>query len=107
MSGKAPYFPNNWKRYKAAPDEMFDTHSFMEIMQWKVASWELPADVCCLIRATNLKNSKVKEYIYKRSYAADAKIESLLDKETHELVICTHDAIHYAHPNKFHESDDI
>lgn len=109
MSGKskAPYLPNNWKRYKAAPDEMFETHSFIEIMTWKIASWELPADVYCLIRATNLKNSKVKEYMYKRSHAAEAKIESLLDKETHELTICTHDAIHYSHPLKHHESDYI
>ena len=60
MSGKAPYFPNNWKKFKDAPPEMFTPHMFIEVMDWKVAGWELPSDVCCIIRATHLKTSKVK-----------------------------------------------
>ena len=34
MSGK--YYPNNWQEYKDAPDEMFERHTFEEIMSWKV-----------------------------------------------------------------------
>ena len=84
MSGKAPYFPNNWKRYKAAPAELFDTVSFMEIMQWKIACWEIPADVFCIIRTTHLKTLKVKEYVYKRQHAAEARITSLMGKRNYD-----------------------
>jgi len=98
MSGKAPYFPNNWKRLKAAPPELFDTHSFEEIMEWKIAAWEIPADVCCIIRATNLKTKKVKEHVYKRQHAAEAKVTQYMNKPTFEFVVCTHDSIHYVHP---------
>ena len=44
MSGK-PYYPNNWEAYKEAPDEMFEPHTFEEVMSWKVAGWELPSSV--------------------------------------------------------------
>ena len=98
MSGKPPYFPNNWKRFKEAPAELFETHTFEEIMDWKIAAWELPADVCCIIRATNLKTRKVKEHVYKRQHAAEAKVTEYMNKLTHEFVVCTHDTIHYVHP---------
>ena len=55
MSGKKPYHPNNWKMFKDAPDEAFVDTLFVEVMDWKVAGWELPADVACMIRATHLK----------------------------------------------------
>ena len=67
-------------------------------MDWKIAAWELPADVCCIIRATNLKTRKVKEHVYKRQHAAEAKVTDYMHKLTHEFVVCTHDTIHYVHP---------
>ncbi|AXF42069.1 hypothetical protein STIP37_8 [Synechococcus T7-like phage S-TIP37] len=109
MSGKAPYFPNNWKRFKEAPAELFETHTFEEIMEWKIAAWELPADVVCVIRATNLKTKKVKEHVYKRQHAAENKVRDYMDKQTHEFCVCTHDAIHYVHPENvdYDDSSDI
>ena len=83
MNGKKPYHPNNWKMFKDAPDEAFQPHTYEEIMEWKVAGWELPADVACIIRTTNLKNYKTKEYIYKRQHAAEQKILKLMDAQTH------------------------
>ena len=52
--------------FKDAPDEAFHPHTFEEIMEWKVAGWELPADVACIIRTTNLKNFKTKENLKKK-----------------------------------------
>ena len=94
MSGKAPYFPNNWKKFKDAPPEMFTPHMFIEVMDWKVAGWELPSDVCCIIRATHLKTSKVKEHVYRRQHAAENKVIDYMTKQTHEFVVCTPEAIH-------------
>ena len=93
MNGKKPYFPNNWKLFKDAPSEAFEPHPFIEVMEWKVAGWELPADVSCLIRTTHLETKKVKEYVYKRRHAAENKVRKLIADEMHEFVVCTHEAI--------------
>ena len=105
MSGKKPYHPNNWKMFKDAPDEAFQEHTFEEIMEWKVAGWELPADVACIIRTTNLTNQKTKEYIYKRQHAAEQKILKLMDEKKHEFIVCTHDALHYVGPELIDNDD--
>ena len=59
-----------------------------------------------MIRATNLKTKKVKEHIYKRGHAAEAKVRDYMRKQTHEFVVCTHDAISYVHPDLFDDNDD-
>lgn len=107
MSGrKQPYFPNNWKKYKDAPAELFEPHTYHEIVEWKLSAWEIPSDVCCIIRATNLKTKKVKEHIYKRRHAAEAKVAEYLDKQTHEFVVCQHEQLHYVHPDLLDDDDD-
>lgn len=109
MSGKKPYYPNNWKMFKDAPCEAFQPHMFIEVMEWKIAGWELPGDVSCLIRTTNLKTLKVKEHVYKRKHAAENKVRELMTKDTHEFVVCTHESIHHVHPNHhlIDEPDDF
>jgi hypothetical protein len=95
MSGK-PYYPNNWEHYKDAPDEMFEPHTFEEVMSWKVAGWELPSSVCCIIRAETAKG-KVKEYVYQKQHAAEAKVKSLM-ADGAEFTVCTDSAIHFISP---------
>ena len=48
-----------------------------------------------------------KEHIYKRQHAAEAKISEYMNKQTHEFVVCTNEAIHYVHPDNidYEESD--
>ncbi len=92
MSGK-PYFPNNWQEYKDAPDDAFIPHTFEEIMSWKVAGWELPASVCCIIRETTPKG-KIKEYVYQKRHAAEQKVAALMDERA-EFVVCTDEQIHF------------
>lgn len=95
MSGRA-YYPNNWEAYKAAPDEAFERHTFEELMSWKVAGWELPSSVCCIIRAET--KGKVKEYVYQKQYAAENKVKSLM-AEGAEFTVCTDEAIHFVSPD--------
>ena len=95
MSGK-PYYPNNWEAYKAAPDEAFVPHTFEELMSWKVAGWELPSSVGCIIRAET--KGKVKEYVYQKQYAAENKVKSLM-AEGAEFTVCTDEAIHFVSPD--------
>ena len=55
--------------------------------------------VTCIIRATNLKTQRTKEYVYKRQHAAEQKVLDIMDAKTHEFTVCTHDSIHYVGPN--------
>ena len=91
---KKQYYPNNWQEYKDADESMFDTHTFEEIMSWKVGGWELPSSVCCIIRSRDLKTGKVKEYPpYQQRSAAQRKVDSLLSNANLEVTICHPGAI--------------
>ena len=94
MSGRK-YFPNNWQKFKDAPDEMFVPHMFVEVMDWKVAAWELPSNVCCMIREEDLETKKVKEYVYQRRGAAERKVAQLMKKDGIEFTVCTPEQIHF------------
>ena len=94
MSGRK-YFPNNWQKFKDAPDELFVPHMFVEVMDWKVAAWELPSNICCMIREENLETKKVKEYVYQKAHAAEKKVEQLMKKDGIEFTVCTPEQIHF------------
>lgn len=94
MSGKK-YFPNNWQKFKDAPAEFFVPHMFIEVMDWKVAAWELPSNVCCMIREENLETKKVKEYVYQKAHAAEKKVAQLMKKDGIEFTVCTPEQIHF------------
>ena len=102
MSGK--YYPNDWQKYKDAPDELFEQHTFEEIMSWKVAGWELPASVCCIIRA-NTHKGKIKEYVYQKRSAAEQKVAALMNEGV-EFTVCTDEQIHFISYNQPDDDDE-
>ena len=107
MSGKKkPYFDNNWQEYKDAPDDMFHTHTFEEVMSWKVGGWELPSSVCCVIRATDLDTHKVTEYVYRKRSAAQNKVNELINKRNCEFVVADHESIHFLSPADISDYDN-
>ena len=67
-------------------------------MTWKVAGWEIPASVYCIIREMNIKTGKVKEHTYQRKHAARAKVEQLLSTPDTEFVVADQDSIHHLFP---------
>ena len=99
--GKKKEFPNNWQEYKNADDDMFQPHTFEEIMSWKVAGWELPSSVCCIIRTSDLNTGKVKEYVYQKRSAAQAKVNALIDTPDIEFTVVDHESIHFLTPTDF------
>ena len=105
MSGKK-YFPNNWQEYKDASDDMFIPHTFEELMSWKVAAWELPASVVCVIRVTDKDTRKVTEHVYQRRAAAEKKVAQLIDTPNVEFTVCDHESIHHLSAVTDPESDD-
>ena len=75
-------------------------------MTWKVAGWELPSSVYCIIREMNLKTGKVKEHTYQRKHAARAKVEQLLSTPDTEFVVADNESIHHLLPGDYAELDD-
>ncbi len=109
MPKKKPYFPNNWKAYKDAPEECFATEApltFEEFMDWKIAGWEIPSSVSCIIRERNLKTDKVKEYVYQKEGAAQRKLKERMASGECEFTVCHADAIHLLRPNIEDPYDD-
>ena len=95
---KNKYLPNNWKLYKDAPDNHFFDHPFDEFMTWKVAGWELPSSVCCIIRETDQKTKKVKEYVYSRPYHAQRRINKLMNSKK-EFTVVDEVTVHQMYPD--------
>lgn len=95
MNGKKPYFPNNWDEYSELPDNFYIPHTFEEVMTWKIAGWELPSSVCCIIRASDVKTKKVKEYVYQHRGHAQRMINRLMVTPGIEFTVADHEAIHF------------
>jgi hypothetical protein len=94
MSGK--YYPNNWQEYKDLDEDNYIRHTFEELMTWKVANWELPASVVCVIRVSDRDTLKVLgEYTYQRKSAAEKKVQQLINTPNVEFIVCDHQAIHH------------
>jgi len=99
MSGKRKeYFPNNWQEYAQAADDNFIPHTFEELMSWKVAGWELPSSVCCIIRVTDLNTRKVREHVYSKRGAAQNKVDQLIGTPDIEFTVVDHESIHHISP---------
>ena len=105
MSGKK-YFPKNWEEYATAPAEYFDTCTFEEFMTWKIANWEIPSSVACVIRVRDHKNNKVTEHTYMRRSAAEAKVAQLLKLPHVEFTVCDHETIHHLSTKNPHDKEN-
>ena len=103
---KKPYFPNNWQQYKDAPAEWFEPIPVEQFFDWKVAGWELPSSVSCIIREHNQVTCKVKEYTYSRVGDAKNKCRALMNRGESEFIVCTSDAVHVMYPDIVPEYDD-
>ena len=105
MARSKEYFPNNWQEYKDAPDDAFIPHTFDEIMSWKVAGWELPSCVCCIIRVRDRNTLKIKEHVYSKKSAAQRKIEQLVKTPNVEFTVADHYSINHLTPADHDEED--
>ena len=102
MTSKKPYYPNNWQRYKDAPDDVFKSLTWEEFHDWKMCGWDLPESVLCLIRVENKDTGKVKEYAYSTPRGVSNRMQRLMADPANEITICDNDEIHFI----THVSDD-
>ena len=99
MSGKE--FPNNWDEINEAPDEMFDTCTFQELMMG-LSNWHIPSSHAVIMRVENTDTGKVKEYAYRQTGSARNRMIKLIEDPANEIVICDNESIHLI---KQHEPD--
>ena len=90
----------NWSEYKDAPDEWFEPILYDQFTDWKLAGWELPSSVACVIRVTDLKTKKTKEYIYQKEGCARKKVQRLIEKGGVEITIADEETIHHFLPQE-------
>tara|TARA_R100000152_G_scaffold17858_1_gene9515 strand:- start:220 stop:537 length:318 start_codon:yes stop_codon:yes gene_type:complete len=102
---KKPYYPNNWKAYKDTPDELFDSIEYEDFMTWKIAGWEIPSSVQCIIRERNLRTGKISEKIYARKDAAENALRRQMEQGESEFVVCHDSAIVNILPEDYYEED--
>ena len=105
MTKRKKYFKNNWKPIKDAPEEAFEPIEFDEFMDWKIGGYEIPDEVCCIIRAKNVDTGKVKEHVYQYRHAARKKAAKLIAQGNVEITIVQRDTVHFV-PSK-HYNDII
>ncbi len=103
---KKPYFPNNWQQYKDAPAEWFEPIPVEQFFDWKVAGWELPSSVACIIREHNQVTGKVKEHVYQRTHAAQNKAREIMAIGESEFTVVTADEIQFMEPKWLEDYDD-
>ena len=92
-------FPNNWEAFKDAPDDMFERHTFEEVMDWKVAGWELPSSVECIVRVTDQDTKMIREHVYKKRGMAKRSVQKYMNTGGYEITIVDHNSIHHLYPN--------
>ncbi len=103
---KKKYFPNNYEAIAGAPAEWFQPISYEDFMDWKIAGYEIPSSIACIIRETNLTNGKIKEHVYSRHADAKKKAVKIMAEGVSEFVIATAEELHYMRPEYVEEYDD-
>ena len=103
---KRPYYPNNYEAVAGAPHQWFHPIPFDEFMDWKIAGYEIPSSINCIIRETRLDTGEVTEYVYQTAGRARNKARQIMDEGVSELVICTDEQLHYLYPEHIEEYDD-
>lgn len=99
MTKRKKYYPNNWEELSQAPSEFFDSCTYADFMEWKVANWELIPGTSCVIRTRSKKTGKVKEVSYKRAKPATEHLAELMQDKDLEVTVCNPSRITYlVHP---------
>ena len=105
MSKRKPYHHNNWREYKDAPDHFFIPLPFDDFMDWKIAGWEIPSSVSCIIREDNHVTGKVTEHVYKRQGDARNKAQAIMEAGESDFTVCTREAIKQVYKKPYEDYD--
>ena len=102
---KKKYFPNNYEAVAGAPAEWVQPISYEDFMDWKIAGWEIPSSVSCIIREDNRMTGKVTEHVYKRQGDARNKARAIMEAGESDFTVCTRDAIKQVYQQPYEDYD--
>ena len=85
------YFPNDIESVMLS--EWPDDIAVEDFMEGRVECWAIPSSVACVIRVSNKKTGKIKEYSFSRLHAAKKKIVELAKDKDLEIIIADDDSI--------------
>lgn len=91
MSGK--YYPNNFDAIAEAPDELFEPCTFEEFMEWRLAMWQIPSSISCIIRAECMDTGKIKEHVYIKPHAAKKRLIKYMADGNYRVTVADHEFI--------------
>ena len=97
------YFKNNVKLLQGVPDEHFESITYDEFMDWKIHGYEIPDEICCILRERNVDTGKVKEHVYQYRHAARNKAQKLMKQGNVEITVVQRDAVHFIPPIHYHD----
>ena len=80
--------------------------AYDEFMSWKIAGWELPSSIACIIREDNRTTGKVTEHVYTSVGHGKRKARALMAKGESEFTVCTRNAVHFMQPEEYDPFDD-
>ena len=95
-------FPNRWQKFKDLPDESFVSVTY-DIIDDRLSYWELPDNICSILRVRDLSNDKLYEHVYKSRPAMTKRIDKYLTKSggDYEITIAESDFIGVIEADKF------
>ena len=95
-------FPNRWQKFKDLPDESFTGVTY-DIIDDRASYWELPDNICSILRVRDLSKDKVYEHVYKSRTAMTKRIDKYLTKDggDYEITIAEDDFIGVIEADKF------
>ena len=100
------YFPNEWQTVKDLPESMIGLIEYEDVMENRVYTWELPSDVCAIIRVLNRSTNKVSEFVYTRPGNARNKLVKLVEDDNNEILVCHPESIvTIAYKDEEHQDD--
>ena len=105
MTNKKRYFPNKCAKLRAVPAEMFEPIEYEDFMDWKIAGWEIPSSVSCIIREDNRITGKVTEHVYKRQGDARNKARAIMNAGESDFTVCTREAIKQIYKQPYEDYD--
>ena len=95
---KKKYFPNNWRAVKDTPDKFFKSMPYVQLEDWKIYGYQIPASVFGLVR-TKDKDGKVEEFIYNTPHHCKKRISKSI-KENKEIYLCTMEGMYHLMPEE-------
>lgn len=91
----AKYLPNNWDAIESLPTDQnyFPELTYEEFMDWRVAGFEIPSSIDCIIRAESKQTGEITEHVYRSGMSARKRLFMYKQSGDHHVVMVNTNAV--------------